>query len=73
MRTAVEDNLRNLGVDSAVSAKTGNTAVGEGDNSFGIRLVTDSGYENLVSVAGYDRMPIFNNAVGSAPYCNSSS
>jgi hypothetical protein len=48
--------------NSAVSAKTGNSTYGEGDNSFGIRLVTDPGYENLVSVAGFDRMPIFANA-----------
>jgi Flp pilus assembly protein TadG len=49
--------------NSAVSATTGDTSpYGEGDNSFGIRLVTDPGYENLVSVAGFDRMPIFANA-----------
>jgi Flp pilus assembly protein TadG len=48
--------------NSAVTAKAGNSTYGEGDNSFGIRLVTSPGYENLVSVAGFDRMPIFANA-----------
>jgi Flp pilus assembly protein TadG len=48
--------------NSAVSAKTGNLTTGEGVNSFGVRLVSD--VSNLVSVSGYDRMPIFDNAVG---------
>lgn len=56
--------------NSAVSAGTGNTTYGEGDNSFGIRLVTDAATASLVSVSGYDRMPIFNNAPGSTSTIN---
>lgn len=41
---------------------TGNLSKGGGNNSFAIRAVTQPGSENLVSVSGYDRMPIFANA-----------
>lgn len=40
----------------------GNTTAGYGTNSFGIRAVTQPGDQNLVSVSGYDRMPIYANA-----------
>lgn len=56
--------------NAAVSAKTGNTTAGYGDNSFGIRAVTDPGYENLVSVSGFDRMPIFANATAATSTLN---
>lgn len=54
----------------AVSGSDGNTDQGEGDNSFGIRLVTDAASADLVSVAGYDRMPIFNNAPATSSTIN---
>ncbi len=56
--------------NSAVSATTGNSTYGEGVNAFGIRLVTDPGYENLTSVAGFDRMPIYANANGAQSTLN---
>jgi hypothetical protein len=45
-----------------VVAAAGNNTLGEGNNAFGIRAVTDSGKEKAVSVSGYDRMPIYANA-----------
>lgn len=56
--------------NSNVSAVGGNTTTGAGDNSFGIRAVTASGYENQVSVSGYDRMPIFANATAATSTFN---
>lgn len=53
-----------------VAKATGNTTTGEGDNSFGIRLKMDAGYENSVSVSGFDRMPIFDNASGKTTTLN---
>jgi len=54
----------------AVSAATGNSTYGEGVNAFGVRAVTQSGYENLVSVSGFDRMPIFANATNAQSQLN---
>jgi len=48
--------------NTAAAAKTGNTTSGEGTNSFAIRAVTGAGYEQHVSVSGYNHMPIYVNA-----------
>jgi Flp pilus assembly protein TadG len=59
----------------AASAATGNaptgTAGGVGNNSFAIRAVpTDSSKKSLVAVAGFYRMPIFQNADGATATFN---
>jgi hypothetical protein len=46
--------------NTAVAASNGNYPTGEGQNGFGIRAVVP-GYEKYVAVAGYDRMPIYQN------------
>jgi Flp pilus assembly protein TadG len=48
--------------NSAATALTGNTTVGEGSNAFALRAVTVTGQEKNVAVAGYEHMPIFMNA-----------
>ncbi len=63
-RSAVTGTTRNLiktGNTAALST-TGNTTTGEGSNSFAIRASLASGYEQYVSVSGYNHMPIYINA-----------
>jgi len=55
----------------AAGAATGNTLIGEGVNSFGIRAVpTPSTLAGSVSVAGWARMPILQNAPSSTATFN---
>ena len=50
--------------NSTAWAPDGNVTTGAGSNTFAIRAVTASGLQDEVSVAGYDRMPIFANKEG---------
>ena len=54
----------------AAAAATGNTTAGYGNNSFSIRALIQNGFQSSVSVAGYDRMPIYANATGSVQTFN---
>jgi Flp pilus assembly protein TadG len=54
----------------AAGAATGNLTTGYGDNSFGLRALIQNGSQSSVSVAGYDRMPMYANATGSVQTFN---
>ena len=54
----------------AAGAATGNTTSGYGNNSFSIRALIQNGFQSSISVAGYDRMPIYANATGSVQTFN---
>jgi Flp pilus assembly protein TadG len=54
----------------AAGAATGNLTTGYGDNSFGLRALIQDGSQSSVSVAGYDRMPMYANASGSVETFN---
>jgi Flp pilus assembly protein TadG len=54
----------------AAGAATGNLSTGYGDNSFGLRALIQDGSQSAVSVAGYDRMPMYANASGSVETFN---
>ena len=56
--------------NAAAGAATGNTTSGYGNNSFSIRALIQNGFQSSVSVAGYDRMPIYANATGSVQTFN---
>jgi Flp pilus assembly protein TadG len=53
----------------AAAASTGDTTTGEGANGYAIRAVVP-GYEKYVAVAGYDRMPIFENGTSTSATFN---
>jgi len=46
------------------------TKTGSGDNSFGIRALVPNGLQSAVSVSGYDRMPIYQSALGNVATFN---
>ncbi len=56
--------------NSTATAVTGNTSSGKGSNSYAIRARTAAGLETSVSVAAFQRMPIFANAAGAASTFN---
>jgi hypothetical protein len=55
--------------NAAAAASNGNTTTGEGANAFAIRAVVP-GYEKYVAVAGYDRLPIYQNGTASTATFN---
>ena len=57
----------NNGDLTAMTAATGNTDSGVGENMFAIRAKTQSGGENNVAVSGYSHMPIYVNADTATP------
>jgi Flp pilus assembly protein TadG len=55
----------------AAAAATGDAdPKGSGDNSFAMRAHVEPGYEKYVSVAGYERMPIYANGTGTSSTFN---
>ena len=56
--------------NSAAGAATGNLTTGYGDNSFSLRALIANGFQSSISVAGYDRMPMYANATGSVQTFN---
>lgn len=55
--------------NNAAAASNGNTTTGEGANGFAMRAVVP-GYEKYVAVAGYDRMPIYQNGTATTATFN---
>ena len=57
--------------NAAVTAPSGNTTSGRGVNSFSLRAVPQvAALRNQVSVAGYERMPMFQNTAASTAKFN---
>lgn len=54
----------------AAAAATGNLTTGYGDNSFSLRALIQNGFQSSISVAGFDRMPMYANANGSVQTFN---
>ncbi len=56
--------------NTKVLAADGDTTTGEGSNGFAMRAVTNAGLQKSVAVAGYDRMPLYENGTSSVATFN---